>query len=204
MNGSLRPLTGASAGIELPTPQPQGLKLIPGEDPNHQFQAPGPTDQRGICPTLKTLANQCVQVFRSYTIKLISVAICLAMALVNLLFRPNTTLAATDHKFRRSCQWYPNRTRLQIWIIGLLVRPRPASRVVTSSGASIFIRRADARVPNTIGPALGLDKHGVFEIDGSITHQDTYFGNNANVSDQTVTLRLGRRLSSFCNAGTNT
>ena len=39
---------------------------------------------------------------------------------------------------------------------------------------------ADSRVPNTIGPAGGLDKHGVFEIDGSITRQDTYFGNNAN------------------------
>ena len=39
---------------------------------------------------------------------------------------------------------------------------------------------ADPRVPNTIGPALGLDKHGVFEIDGSITREDVYFGNNAN------------------------
>ena len=39
---------------------------------------------------------------------------------------------------------------------------------------------ADARVPNTIGPALGLDSHGVFEIDGSITRQDVHFGNNAN------------------------
>jgi hypothetical protein len=39
---------------------------------------------------------------------------------------------------------------------------------------------ADSRVPNTLGPALGLDKHGVFEIDGSITREDVYFGNNAN------------------------
>ena len=38
---------------------------------------------------------------------------------------------------------------------------------------------ADARVPNTIGPALGLDKHGTFEIDSSITRQDNYFGNQA-------------------------
>lgn len=35
-------------------------------------------------------------------------------------------------------------------------------------------------MPNTLGPALGLGKHGVFEIDGSITRQDRYFGNNAN------------------------
>lgn len=39
---------------------------------------------------------------------------------------------------------------------------------------------ADDRVPDTLGPALGLDKHGVFEIDGSITRQDGHFGNNAN------------------------
>ena len=59
---------------------------------------------------------------------------------------------------------------------------------------------ADARVPNTLGPALGLDKHGrhrstqlsresslvndhilgTFEIDGSISREDNYFGNQAN------------------------
>jgi hypothetical protein len=43
---------------------------------------------------------------------------------------------------------------------------------------------ADDRVPNTLGPALGLDKHGVFEIDGSITRQDVYFGNNADFIQQ--------------------
>ena len=43
---------------------------------------------------------------------------------------------------------------------------------------------ADSRVPNTIGPALGLDAHGVFEIDGSITRQDVHFGNNANFLEQ--------------------
>jgi hypothetical protein len=38
---------------------------------------------------------------------------------------------------------------------------------------------ADSRVPNTLGPALGIDKHGTFEIDGSISRQDNYFGNQA-------------------------
>ena len=38
---------------------------------------------------------------------------------------------------------------------------------------------ADSRVPNTLGPALGLDKHGTFEIDGSISRPDNYFGNQA-------------------------
>lgn len=39
---------------------------------------------------------------------------------------------------------------------------------------------ADARVPNTLGPALGISKHGFFEIDNSISRQDTYFGNPSN------------------------
>lgn len=38
---------------------------------------------------------------------------------------------------------------------------------------------ADSRVPNTLGPALGLDKHGTFEVDGSISREDNYFGNQA-------------------------
>lgn len=37
----------------------------------------------------------------------------------------------------------------------------------------------DARVPNTLGPALGISHHGPFEVDQSISRQDTYFGNNA-------------------------
>ena len=57
MGGLLQPLTGVLAGLDIPTPQPQGLKAIPGDDPKHQFKAPGPTDQRGICPTLNALAN---------------------------------------------------------------------------------------------------------------------------------------------------
>ena len=37
--------------------------------------------------------------------------------------------------------------------------------------------KEDSRVINSIGPALGLFKHGTFETDGSITRQDDYFGN---------------------------
>lgn len=38
---------------------------------------------------------------------------------------------------------------------------------------------ADARVPNTLGPSLGISKHGFFEVDNSISRQDAYFGNQA-------------------------
>lgn len=57
VNGVLQRLTGALALVDIPTPQPQGLKKIPGDDPLHQFKTPGPTDVRGICPTLNALAN---------------------------------------------------------------------------------------------------------------------------------------------------
>ena len=39
---------------------------------------------------------------------------------------------------------------------------------------------ADPRVPNTLGLAPGMSSHGTFEIDGSITREDTYFGDNSN------------------------
>lgn len=41
LNGELQPLTGILKNLELPLPQPFGLKEIPGNDPNHQFQKPG-------------------------------------------------------------------------------------------------------------------------------------------------------------------
>lgn len=39
---------------------------------------------------------------------------------------------------------------------------------------------ADARVPNTLGPSLGISHHGFFEIDNSISREDAFFGNQAN------------------------
>lgn len=57
MNGVLQSLTGPLQDLDIPTPQIIDLKAIPGDDPDHQFQAPGPTDVRGNCPTLNTLAN---------------------------------------------------------------------------------------------------------------------------------------------------
>ena len=54
VNGVLQPLSGALQPVDLPTPQPQGLKEIPGDDPDHQFQAPAPTDERVISPQLNT------------------------------------------------------------------------------------------------------------------------------------------------------
>lgn len=57
VGGLLAPLTGVLAALDIPTPQESGLKAIPGDDPAHQYIAPGPTDVRGTCPTLNTLAK---------------------------------------------------------------------------------------------------------------------------------------------------
>ena len=57
VGGILAPLTGPLAALDIPTVQPSGLKAIPGNDPLHQYKPPGPTDVRGDCPTLNTLAN---------------------------------------------------------------------------------------------------------------------------------------------------
>ena len=57
VNGVVQPFTGRLALLEPPTPQLHSLKAIPGNDPAHQYIAPGATDQRGVCPGLNTLAN---------------------------------------------------------------------------------------------------------------------------------------------------
>lgn len=55
LNGVLQPLTGALQGLDIPTPQPTGLAIIP--DDAHPYIAPKSTDIRGLCPTMNTLAN---------------------------------------------------------------------------------------------------------------------------------------------------
>jgi hypothetical protein len=111
VNGALLPLTGVLAGIDIPTPQAQGLAEIPGNDPNHQFQAPGPTDVRGLCPTLNTLANHGyisrdgVGTRQSRCKKM-----------------PTNFL---DHILRRSCQCCPDWIWFHVQLVGILVRPRP-------------------------------------------------------------------------------
>ena len=149
VNGLLQPLTGKLANIELPTPQPQGLAVIPGDDPDHQFQAPGPSDVRGICPTLNTLANH------SY------------------ISRDGITTFAQAANAVQTGYGFDFSLSVFLSALGLIAGGDLVSGIYSLGGAH-------PRVPNTLGPALGLDKHGGFEIDGSITRQDVYFGNNAN------------------------
>ncbi|KZF25187.1 hypothetical protein L228DRAFT_280444 [Xylona heveae TC161] len=149
LNGVLQPLTGALSGVDVPTPQPQGLVLIPGNDPNHQFQAPGPTDVRGLCPTLNTLANH------------------------GYISRDGITSFAEAADAVQTGYGFAYDLSVFLSGLGLIAGGDLATGKYTIGGA-------DSRVPNTLGLALGLDKHETFEVDGSITREDTYFGNNAN------------------------
>ena len=123
--------------------------MIPGDDPNHQFQAPGPTDVRGICPTLNTLANH------------------------GYISRDGITTFAQAANAVQTGYGFDFGLSVFLSALGLMAGGDLVSGIYSIGGA-------DSRVPNTLGPALGLDKHGGFEIDGSITRQDVYFGNNAN------------------------
>ena len=71
VGGVLQPFTGILADLDVPTPQPQGLAPINGDLPGHAFVPPGPTDVRGLCPTLNTLANHnvCLLSAASITLK---------------------------------------------------------------------------------------------------------------------------------------
>ena len=123
--------------------------MIPGNNPDHQFQTPGPTDVRGICPTLNTLANH------------------------GYISRDGITTFAQAANAVQTGYGFDFSLSVFLSALGLIAGGDLVSGIYSIGGA-------DPRVPNTLGPALGLDKHGTFEIDGSITRQDVYFGNNAN------------------------
>lgn len=148
VGGLLQPLTGILADLDLPTPQPQGLEAIPGDNPDLQFMAAGPTDVRGLCPTLNTLANH------------------------GILDRSGITTFAEASNAVQFAYGFGYDLSTFLSALGLIAGGDLVSGKYSIGGA-------DSRVPNTLGPALGLDKHGTFEIDGSISREDVYFGNQA-------------------------
>jgi hypothetical protein len=157
--------------------------VIPGDDPDHQFQAPGSTDQRGICPTLNALANHgyisrdgvrnIPPMTRALLINMSSNrhdADTHGCALQITSFAEAANAVQTGYGFDFSLSVF-------LSALGLLAR----GDLVTGRYS---IGGADSRVPNTLGPALGLNKHGVFEIDGSITRENLHFGTNADFIQQ--------------------
>lgn len=83
-----------------------------------------------------------------------------------------------DHHFCGSCQRSPDSVRHQLRNLAAVL-----SLLGVLAGGDLVtgkysIGGADSRVPNTPGPAYGIDSHGRFEEDVSISRGDTYFGDN--------------------------
>lgn len=147
IGGLLAPLTGPLAALDVPTPQDSGLKAIPGDDPNHQYIAPGPTDVRGNCPTLNTLANH------------------------GYLSRDGITSFAEAANAIQTAYSMSFDVAVFLSALGLLAGGDIPTGKYSIGGA-------DSRVPSTLGPVYGIDRHGLFEIDASVSRGDRYFGDN--------------------------
>lgn len=147
IGGILQPLSGALQFLDVPTPQESGLKAIPGNDPKHQYQAPGKTDIRGDCPTLNTLANH------------------------GYLSRDGITSFAEAANAIQTAYSMSFDIAVFLSALGLLSGGDPITGKYSIGGQ-------DSRVPNTVGPAYGIDRHGLFELDASISRGDAYFGDN--------------------------
>jgi hypothetical protein len=148
LGGLLAPLTGVLAALDLPTPQESGYKAIPGNDSEHQYIPPGPTDVRGTCPTLNTLANH------------------------GYLSRTGITTFAEAANAIQTAYSMSFDIAVFLSALGLLAGGDIPTGIYSIGGR-------DSRVPETLGqPLYGIDRHGVFEIDASISRGDRYFGDN--------------------------
>lgn len=131
------------------SPQEFSLKEIPGDDSDHRYQEPYPTDVRGMCPTLNTMANH------------------------GYISRTGITTFAEAANACQITLGFGYDTCVFLSALGLLAGGDLPSGKYSIGGA-------DSRVPNTLGPSLGISKHGFFEVDNSISRADAYFGNQAN------------------------
>lgn len=147
IGGLLAPLSGVLQAIDVPTPQESGLKAIPGDDPAHQYQAPGPGDVRGNCPTLNTIANH------------------------GYISRTGVTSFAEAANAIQTAYSMSFDIAIFLSAFGLLAGGDLVTGKYTIGGQ-------DDRVPNTLGPAYGIDRHGVFELDSSISRGDRFFGDS--------------------------
>lgn len=148
VGGILGALTGPLAALDVPTPQASGLKAIPGDDPAHQYIAPTSTDIRGDCPTLNTLANH------------------------GYLSRDGITTFAEAANAIQTAYSMSFDVAVFLSALGLLAGGDIPTGTYSIGGQ-------DARVPESLGvPVYGIDRHGLFEIDASISRNDRYYGDN--------------------------
>lgn len=148
VGGILGSLTGPLAALDVPTVQASGLKAIPGDDASHQYVAPTDTDIRGLCPTLNTLANH------------------------GYISRDGVTTFAEAANAIQTAYSMAFDIAVFLSALGLLAGGDIPTGKYSIGGASDL-------VPASLGePVYGIDRHGLFEIDASISRGDRYFGDN--------------------------
>ncbi|EMD36869.1 heme-thiolate peroxidase [Gelatoporia subvermispora B] len=128
-----------------------GLTKIPDDD--HPFMAPGPTDQRGPCPGLNTLANH------GYLPR-------------NGIVTQADILSATAAGFNMGADLAEVVSTIAIAYDGDLITSRLS--IGGPDNRTSFL----GSLQNIFGVEGGLDHHASFETDTSATRDDAFFGND--------------------------
>ncbi|KAK4701103.1 unspecific peroxygenase, partial [Phenoliferia sp. Uapishka_3] len=152
--------------LDLPSPQPIGLPQVPDDD--HPFIAPGPTDIRGLCPTLNTMGELSFYFVSTFERTADEETFAANHGYIG---RDGVTTFAEAANACQIAFGFAFDICTGLAALGLLAGGDIVSGKMTIAGP-------DSRVPNTLGQNQGIAVHGPFEIDGSITRADTYFGNN--------------------------
>jgi len=127
-----------------------GIKL--SNDADHPFMEPGPDDMRGPCPGLNTLANHG--------------------------FLPRNGIASPTQIINAVQEGFNMGNDLAIFntFLALLVNGNPVTNLLSIGGKSPLTGMDPP--PPSMALVAGLDNHGTFEGDTSMTRGDAFFGNN--------------------------
>jgi len=121
-------------------------------DANHTFMEPGPNDMRGPCPGLNTLANHG--------------------------FLPRNGIATPTQIVNAVQEGFNMGNDLAIFNVffALLVNGNVVTNLLSIGGKSPLTGMDPP--PPSLALVAGLDNHGTFEGDTSMTRGDAFFGNN--------------------------
>ncbi|KAJ7072784.1 Chloroperoxidase [Mycena amicta] len=139
-----------------PMPTETGTKQIP--DADHPFIAPGPTDQRGPCPGMNTLANH--GYIPRNGIATFEDIVSGMMEALNVEINFGSFLVAAN----------------------MLMRGNPFVNKLSIGGQSSLVPPLPYNIGSAAGPG-GIALHGGFEGDASMTRADVNIGDNRNFQD---------------------
>ncbi|KZT33644.1 Cloroperoxidase [Sistotremastrum suecicum HHB10207 ss-3] len=133
-----------------------GLKKVP--DAAHPYMPPGPTDQRGPCPALNTLANHG--------------------------YLPRSGIVTIQNIMDATREGFNMDHDLSAFLAGfaLLARGNAKYNLLSIGGVDKRVPSLPAQVDGDCPPG-GIAKHGRFEGDVSMTRQDAALGDDRNFQD---------------------